>query len=82
MQSRIRVLVKKCYFLIDVDEQHHGFSTLRYAIKICNEGMQQRYAIKIGSKKKQWGTATKVCNDHMSDSMSSWQGGDRLKQVI
>ena len=51
MQSRIRVLVKKCYFLIDVDEQHHGFSTLRYAIKICNEGMQQRYAIKIGSKK-------------------------------
>ena len=31
---------QKCYFTIDVDEQHHGFSSLRYAIKICDKYMR------------------------------------------
>ena len=54
----------------------------RYAIKICNTDMQQRYTIKTCNQDIQWRSAIKICNDHMSDSMSSWQGGDRSKQVF
>ena len=40
------------------------------AIEMCNKDMQDRLS------------TIKICNDHMSDSVSSWQGGDRSKQVF
>ena len=52
-----------------------------YAIDTCNEDMQGQYAIKMYNENRQYKSAIKICNDHMSDSMSSWQGGDRSKQV-